>query len=70
MVKNLVEQYRIRRGVSKSHLARQLGKCPSYVNRLEKQLIEPSAEMMFRIASYFKCRIEDVFIHRPEAARR
>ena len=66
MMKNSVTEFRQRKGVSKSHLARKIGVCPSYVTRLEKNDIQPSGEVMFRIASYFECRIEDVF--EPEMA--
>jgi putative transcriptional regulator len=65
MLKNSVEQFRRRRGVSKSHLARQIEVCPSYITRLENMDIQPSGQVMFRIAAYFKCRIEDIF--HPEA---
>ncbi|MCX6896217.1 MAG: helix-turn-helix transcriptional regulator [Verrucomicrobia bacterium] len=61
MLKNTVEQFRRRRGVSKSHLARQVDVCPSYITRLEDMEIQPSGAVMFRIAAYFKCRIEEVF---------
>ena len=61
MLKNKVEQFRRRLGVSKSHLARQIRVCPSYITRLEDMEIQPSGAVMFRIAAYFKCRIEDVF---------
>jgi putative transcriptional regulator len=61
MMKNSVKEFRQRKGVSKSHLARKINVCPSYVTKLENNDIQPSGEVMFRIANYFKCRIEDVF---------
>jgi putative transcriptional regulator len=61
---NLVEQFRRGRRETKSDLARRIGVCPSYVTRLENNDIQPSGEVMFRIASHFDCRIEDVF--KPE----
>ncbi|HZM06213.1 MAG TPA: helix-turn-helix transcriptional regulator [Candidatus Saccharimonadales bacterium] len=64
MMKNSVTELRERKGVSKSALARKIDVCPSYVTRLENNDIQPSGEVMFRIAEYFKCRIEDVF--KPE----
>jgi putative transcriptional regulator len=67
MMKNLVTELRERKGVSKSHLARKIGVCPSYVTKLEKNDLQPSGEIMFRLAEYFKCRIEEVF--QPEMAR-
>ena len=69
VLRNNVKQFRERRGVSKSHLARQIRVCPSYVTRLENMDIQPSGEVMFRIAGYFKCRIEDVFKPSPATGR-
>ncbi|MGA2177025.1 MAG: helix-turn-helix transcriptional regulator [Verrucomicrobiota bacterium] len=65
-MKNSVKEFRQRKGVSKSHLARKIDVCPSYVTKLENNDIQPSGEVMFRLANYFKCRIEDVF--QPEMA--
>ncbi|MFA6543171.1 MAG: helix-turn-helix transcriptional regulator [Limisphaerales bacterium] len=61
MLANLVKQHRERRDVSKAHLARQIGVSRAYVTRLEGGQLQPSGEMMFRIAGYFKCPIEAVF---------
>jgi putative transcriptional regulator len=65
MLKNSVEELRRSKGVTKSHLARQIHVCASYITRLEKWEIQPSGKVMFRLARYFGCRIEDVF--EPEA---
>jgi len=59
-MKNLVRTYRERRGDSKSHFARMVGVCASYVTRLENNDIQPSGEVMFRIADRLNCRIEDI----------
>ena len=50
--------------MTKSQFARKIFVCPSYVTRLENMDIQPSGEVMFRIADYFDCRIEDIF--KPE----
>ena len=49
------------RGVSKADLARRIGVSRSYVTRLEQGGLQPSVKVMFRIASYFKFRIDVVF---------
>jgi DNA-binding XRE family transcriptional regulator len=67
MLHNLVTQFRERKGVSKAQLARRIRVCASYVTRLENNDIQPSGEVMFRIADYFKCRIEDIF--KPETIK-
>jgi putative transcriptional regulator len=66
-MKNLLTEYRERRGDSKSHLARMIGVCASYVTRLENNDIQPSGEVMFRIAARYNCRIEDIF--KPETVK-
>jgi DNA-binding XRE family transcriptional regulator len=65
-LKNTVEKLRRLAGETKSELAGKIGVCPSYITRLENWDIQPSGEVMFRIASHFRCRIEDVF--QPETS--
>ena len=61
MLKNKVKAWRQGKQISKAHLARQVGVCRSYVSKLEQGTLQPSGEIMFRIAAYFKVRIEDIF---------
>lgn len=61
MILNHIEEFRRRKGVSKSHLARQIHVCPSFVTMIEKQERQPSIEVMFRLVKYFKCRVEELF---------
>ena|ERR1017187_1459210 len=61
MLKNKVKEWRQAKKISKAHLARQIGVCRSYVTRLEQGTLQPSGEIMFRIAAYFKVQIEDIF---------
>jgi putative transcriptional regulator len=49
------------RGISMAHLARQVRVSRSYICKLERGKVQPSAEVMFRIADYFGCRVEDIF---------
>ena len=53
--------------LTKAGLAKKIGVCASYVTRLENNDIQPSGEVMFRIAAHFKCHIEDIF--RPETVK-
>jgi len=66
MLKNRVKEWRDKRDIKKAHLARQIGVCRSYVSKLEQQDLQPSGEMMFRIAEYFKARVEDIFYREGE----
>jgi len=69
MIENFVAKFRERKGVSKSGLARKIGVCPSYVTKLEKNDLQPSCEVMFRLVEYFKCKVEDLFRHLPDNGR-
>ena len=42
-------------------MARRVGVCRSYISKLEDGSIQPSGEVMFRIAAYFGRRIEEIF---------
>ncbi len=61
MITNKVQQWREQKGVTKSILAHRVGLSRSYVTRLEKGEIKPSLEVMFRIARYLGCQIEEIF---------
>jgi putative transcriptional regulator len=65
MVINSVTKWRQAKGVSKAHLARYVGVDRSYVTKLEQGKMQPSAEMMFRIAKYLGQPLEAVFQHAP-----
>ena len=64
MVVNEVQKWRMARdgkGVSKAHLAREIGVSRSYITKLEQGKIQASAEMMFKIAAYLARPIEEIF---------
>jgi DNA-binding XRE family transcriptional regulator len=49
------------KGVSKAHLARKVHVSRSFVTKLEKGKAQPGAELMLRVAHYFKQTVEAVF---------
>jgi transcriptional regulator with XRE-family HTH domain len=63
MVTNSVAKWRAVKRVSKAHLARQVGVHRSYVTKLEHGTMQPSGEMMFRIAKYLGQPLIEVFQH-------
>ena len=68
MITTSIREWRARRQphpISQAHLARQVGVSRSHIVRLEQGAREPSAEVMFRIARYFGCAVEDVFRYVP-----
>jgi putative transcriptional regulator len=70
MFKNNVTALREQKGVCKAHLARRVGVSRSYVTRLEQGRLQPSGKVMFRLAAYFKCDVQDVFQWEPGKAQR
>jgi putative transcriptional regulator len=60
-LKNRVSECLAVKGTKKSQLAYYMGKSRSYVTRLERGEIRPSAEAMLLIARYFKRPVEQVF---------
>lgn len=58
-----------RQGINQAHLARQLKVSRSYIAKLEHGRSQPSAAMMFRLAQYFGCRIEELFNYVPDQSR-
>ena len=67
MLKNSVKTWRMSERLTKSGLAKEIRVCASYVTRLENNDIQPSGEVMFRIAAHFNCQIEDIF--KPETVK-
>jgi len=65
MIVSSVTQWRQAQRVSKAQLARRVGVSRSYVTKLEQGKLQPSGEMMFRIAKYLKQPLEAVFQHAP-----
>lgn len=57
------------RGINKAQLARQIGVSRSYITRLEQGRVNPSAEVMFRLADFLGCSVEDVFQYVREPDR-
>ncbi len=68
-LKSWRERHNKGRGISKAHLARKIGINRSYITRLEQNEIEPSSKIMFRIADYFGCKVDDIFKYSEDKAR-
>lgn len=68
MLKNKIAYWRDRvgmHGINRSRLALKIGVSRSYITRLEKGQVMPSAETMFKIADVFNCHVDDVFEYLP-----
>lgn len=73
MVANRIAKLRERRGphgITQAHLARALGVTRSHICRIEAGKVVPSGKIMFKLAQYFECQIEDIFrFNKPKSKR-
>lgn len=64
MFRNELPRWRLRhgkKGITKAHLARKVGVSRSYITKLENGSLQPSGRVMFKIADYFGCRVDEIF---------
>lgn len=68
MVVNHIAEWRGRHkgGITKAHLARQIGVSRSYVGKLEQGRSQPSVAVLFVMAAYFGCPVEALFQYVPD----
>ena len=50
--------------ITQEELAKELGVTRQTILAIEKDKYDPSLNLAFRIANYFKVRIEDIFIYK------
>jgi putative transcriptional regulator len=60
-MKNKIGVYRERAGVSQGELATAVGVSRQTINAVERDRYDPSLGLAFKLASYFDCRIEELF---------
>lgn len=65
-MKNRLEELRKGRGISQEELAAGLEVSRQTIGSLENGRYNPSILLAFRIARFFECQIEDVFIYEDE----
>lgn len=65
-MKNILEELRKQKGMKQEDLAEILGVSRQTVISLEKGRYNPSILLAFRIARYFECPIEKIFIYEEE----
>ena len=65
-MKNKVEKLRKEKGLSQESLASILNVSRQTVSSIETGKYNPSLELAFKIANYFKKTIEDIFKYKEE----
>ena len=62
-MKNHLEKLRQERGINQEELAEALEVSRQTIGSLENGRYNPSIQLAFKIARYFRMRIEDIFIY-------
>jgi putative transcriptional regulator len=60
-MENEIAAYREREGLSQGDLAAAVGVSRQTINAVERGRYDPSLELAFKLATYFDCRIEELF---------
>jgi putative transcriptional regulator len=60
-MKNEIDVYRERARLSQGDLATAVGVSRQTINAVERDRYDPSLELAFKLATYFDCRIEQLF---------
>jgi putative transcriptional regulator len=58
---NSLNQYREEFGISQRRLAEQLEVTRQTINAIERDRYDPSVELVFKLAAFFECAVEDLF---------
>jgi len=67
-MKNRLEEIRKERGIKQEELAAALEVSRQTIGSLENGRYNPSILLAFKIARYFDCAIEDIFIYEEDEA--
>jgi putative transcriptional regulator len=62
-MKNRLKVYRAMHNLTQEELAKKLGVTRQTIIAIEKGKYDPSLELAFKIARFFKVKIEDIFIY-------
>jgi len=60
-MRNEIAVYRERDRLSQGELAKAVGVSRQTINAIERERYDPSLELAFKLATYFDCRIEELF---------
>jgi putative transcriptional regulator len=58
---NSLGEFRDEFGLSQRELARQIGVTRQTINAIEGDRYDPSVELVFKLAAFFECPVEELF---------
>ncbi|MBC7094927.1 helix-turn-helix transcriptional regulator [Thermococcus sp.] len=65
-MRNRLRELREAKGLTQEELAKALGVTRQTIIAIEKGKYNPSLELAFKIAKFFKVKIEDIFIYEDQ----
>ncbi|WP_435095879.1 helix-turn-helix transcriptional regulator [Halarchaeum sp. P4] len=60
-MENSLRDYRERHGLSQGALAEHVGVTRQTINAVERDRYDPSVELVFALAAFFECPVEELF---------
>ncbi len=63
-MENSLKVWRAKRDITQEELASSVGVTRQTINAIERGKYDPSLELAFRLAGFFECTIEDIFLHK------
>lgn len=63
-MKNKLKVYRAMKDITQEELAKELGVTRQTIIAIEKNKYDPSLILAFKISTFFKTQIEDIFIYK------
>ncbi|MFT4950067.1 MAG: putative transcriptional regulator [Natronomonas sp.] len=60
-MENSLDEYRGQFGVSQRELAEHIGVTRQTINAVERDRYDPSVELVFKLAAFFECSVDDLF---------
>lgn len=61
-MKNTIKVERAKKDITQAGLAEQLGVSRQTINAIEKGKFVPSTVLALKMAHFFQCKVEDIFI--------
>ena len=63
VMKNNLKVWRAKKDMTQEDLAKNVGVTRQTINAIERGKYDPSLELAFSLATFFECKIEDIFAY-------
>jgi len=62
-MKNNLKVWRAKKDITQEHLANEMEVTRQTINSIERGKYDPSIKLAFKMARFFECSIEDIFLY-------